>query len=138
MFKSFNLRRKGLERILGELECAVMEQLWQHSQASVREVHEALSDRKLAYTTVMTVMGRLAEKGLLIKEKRDNAYIYQPAVNREELEQRMVSEVSDSLKDLTLPALMRFVDQLPPDADMLDKLDRMIAEKRSEISEGAN
>ena len=76
---------------LGDLERAVMEQVWRAAEedripVSVREVHEALStSRKLAYTTVMTVMGRLAEAALLTQERSGRAYRYSPAGTREEL-----------------------------------------------------
>jgi len=76
---------------LGDLERAVMEQVWARGEAgepsvSVREVHAALSaTRDLAYTTVMTVMGRLAEGGLLVKERAGRAFLYTAAGTREEL-----------------------------------------------------
>lgn len=133
MFKSFNLRRKGLERILGELEAAVLEEVWLRGDSSVREIHTALQPRGLAYTTVMTVMGRLAEKGLLLKETKDNAHVYKAAVSRKELEKTMVDQVSDSLQDLAIPALMRFVDHLPSDPDVLNELEQLIAQKRAEL-----
>ena len=81
---------KGIDR-LGGLERAVMDQVWAHGDAgersvSVRQVHHALSaTRDLAYTTVMTVMGRLAESGLLVKERAGRAYLYAAAGSREEL-----------------------------------------------------
>jgi predicted transcriptional regulator len=76
---------------LGELERAVMDQVWALGEAgepsvSVREVHVALSGtRDLAYTTVMTVMGRLADGGLLVKERSGRAHLYAAAGTREEL-----------------------------------------------------
>jgi predicted transcriptional regulator len=76
---------------LGELERAVMDQVWALGEAgepsvSVRDVHEALTaSRGLAYTTVMTVMGRLADAGLLLKERSGRAYLYAAAGSREEL-----------------------------------------------------
>jgi predicted transcriptional regulator len=76
---------------LGELERAVMDQVWGAADAgrapvSVREVHAALSPtRDLAYTTVMTVMGRLADAGLLTQERSGRAYLYAAAGSREEL-----------------------------------------------------
>ena len=75
---------------LGDLERAVMEQFWARGEAgepsvSVREVHAALSaTRDLAYTTVMTVMGRLADGGLLV-ERAGRAFLYTAAGTREEL-----------------------------------------------------
>jgi len=55
-----------VEKYLGALEAAIMQHLWSVGQGSVREVVEALrSERTVAYTTGMTVMSRLADKGLL-------------------------------------------------------------------------
>lgn len=76
---------------LGELERAVMDAVWQagaegRSPLSVRAVHDELSrSRDLAYTTVMTVMGRLADGGLLTQERSGRAYLYAAADSREEL-----------------------------------------------------
>lgn len=50
---------------------------------TVREVTEALSDRDLAYTTVMTVLDRLAGKGMVVRERDGRAWRYQPAAGRE-------------------------------------------------------
>lgn len=50
---------------------------------TVREVTEALSDRGLAYTTVMTVLDRLANKGMVVRERAGRAWRYQPAAGRE-------------------------------------------------------
>jgi predicted transcriptional regulator len=72
---------------LGELERGVMEQLWSSpGTLSVREVHAALGrDRELAYTTVMTVLDRLAKKGLVVRERDKRAYRYAAAQSREDL-----------------------------------------------------
>jgi predicted transcriptional regulator len=72
---------------LGELERGVMEQLWSSpGTLSVREVHAALGrDRELAYTTVMTVLDRLAKKGLVVRERDKRAYRYGAAQSREDL-----------------------------------------------------
>ena len=61
-----------------------MEIVWARGEASLRDVHLRLeSQRDLAYTTVMTVMSRLAEKGLLRKRKNGAAFLYLPALSRE-------------------------------------------------------
>lgn len=68
----------------GELEQAVMEILWTRQDAlSVRDVHETLSrDRDLAYTTVMTVLDRLAKKNLVLRSLEGRAWLYRPARSR--------------------------------------------------------
>ena len=62
-------------RPLGDLERAVMEQLWKASEPqTVRSVHAALSaQRHLAYTTIMTVLRRLADKGLVVAYRGERA-----------------------------------------------------------------
>lgn len=71
---------------LGDLERACMEVLWAApAPLAVREVHEALSDRGLAYTTVMTVLDRLSKKGLAERERDGRAWRYAAASTKEEL-----------------------------------------------------
>lgn len=76
----------GMAR-LGELERAVMDHLWSSPEPqTVRQVHEALSARRdLAYTTVMTVLQRLAKKDLVVQHRDDRAHRYAPVHGRDEL-----------------------------------------------------
>lgn len=71
--------------LLGPLEAPIMALMWGRGTASVREIREALSaaGRPLAYTTVMTVMGRLTGKGMLGRERRGKMHLYQPTMSRE-------------------------------------------------------
>ena len=71
---------------LHELETEVMEELWTRGEANVREVLEALNAREetqRAYTTVLTVMQRLAAKDMLRRERRGRLDVYVPALSRE-------------------------------------------------------
>jgi predicted transcriptional regulator len=69
---------------LGELERAVMEVLWDRgTPAAVRDVARALSERELAYTTVMTVLDRLAKKGFVRRQRDGRAWRYEPENTRE-------------------------------------------------------
>ena len=72
---------------LGDLERAVMDHLWSTPEPqTVRQVHEALSARRdLAYTTVMTVLQRLAKKNLVSQIRDDRAHRYAPVQARDEL-----------------------------------------------------
>jgi len=61
-------------------ELAIMKVVWRLGTATVRDVYEALLEtRRIAYTTVMTMMNILEAKGYLKKEKHDRAYRYRPA-----------------------------------------------------------
>jgi predicted transcriptional regulator len=70
---------------LHELEEEVMKEIWRHDEISVREVTEALNeqaDRPRAYTTYMTIMGRLDQKGLLARRREGKTDFYRPVYTR--------------------------------------------------------
>jgi predicted transcriptional regulator len=136
--KEFKLRHfrpgeKGLRKALGDLEADIMEIVWRNQMASVRDVCECLEkDREIAYTTVMTVMSRLSDKGLLRKEKDGKSYIYTPAISRNEFGRTFVSSLLAGLgHELSASALAFFVDNLSAeDGEALAELERLIDEKR--------
>ena len=91
---------KGAEKLLGELELAIMRVAWSRKIVTVRDVLDILKKKRpLAYTTVMTVMGRLADKGLLIAEKEGKTYRYRAAYTKEEFEAQTAGRVVQSLID---------------------------------------
>lgn len=66
-------------------ERAILEVLWDHDEASVREVADELSRHKpLAYTTVLTMLNVLSKKGLVTHRPEGRAFIYRAAVTREQ------------------------------------------------------
>jgi predicted transcriptional regulator len=84
--------------VLGDLEEAVMDVLWASTAPLVvRAVHEELNHgRPLAYTTVMTVLDRLAKKGIVRRSLSGRAWLYQPALTRADLvADEIVSLLSD-------------------------------------------
>lgn len=88
----------GAEKLLGELELNVMHIAWEHKVVTVRDVLNALAEiRPLAYTTVMTVMSRLADKGVLAADKQGKTYYYRAVYTREEFEAQAVGRVVQSL-----------------------------------------
>ena len=91
-----------------------MEQLWVAPEAAwftVREVHEALAaDRDIAYTTVMTVLDRLAKKDLVAQRREGRAFLYRPAASRPAMTADLMREALDEFaEDDRRPALMAFV-----------------------------
>lgn len=83
---------------LGDLERAVMEVLWAAGEpVAVRGVHEALEGRKLAYTTVMTVLDRLAKKGLAARQRDGRAWQYVAASTKEQLTASALHQTLHSL-----------------------------------------
>ena len=131
----FKPRKEGLRQILGDLEADIMEFIWERGKSTVRDVYEGLlaaRERELAYTTVMTVMGRLAEKELLQREAAGNTYIYMAAVARDEYLARIVGEVLDALlvshREQTISHLASRLARV--DAAELNKLEAALAERR--------
>ncbi|WP_307816400.1 BlaI/MecI/CopY family transcriptional regulator [Nocardioides limicola] len=86
---------------LGELERGVLEVLWalpDHRSVTVRDVHASLAEsRSIAYTTVMTVMERLARKGLVDQTKDGRAYTYRPRASRGELTAELMHAALDEV-----------------------------------------
>lgn len=82
-------------KVLGELESEIMEIVWHSTDpVSVRYVTEKLQHkRKIAYTTVMTIMGRLVQKSLLKRQESGKAYIYQPAFSRDKFLGRITRQI---------------------------------------------
>jgi predicted transcriptional regulator len=119
-------------RRLGELERLVMEQLWAAEGAlTVREVHDKLSTtRELAYTTVMTVLDRLAKKQLTERERDGKAWRYKAASPREELAADLMRDALDRAGDRR-EALVRFVGQVSDEEAALlrDALARLEAQE---------
>lgn len=98
-------------RSLGDLERQVMEQLWATQQPqSVRDVHAVLvQHRDLAYTTVMTVLDRLAKKGLVHRTSVGRAYHYFPARSREQLVADVMHDALPGAESDRTAALVAFV-----------------------------
>ena len=73
----------------GDLERAVLDVLWaapdDDTWLTVREVHAALTGRDVAYTTVMTVLDRLARKEQILQRRDGRAYLYRPRASRSEM-----------------------------------------------------
>src|ERR1700753_2520029 len=90
---------------LGDLERAVMDHLWSSPQPqTVRPVHEALSEqRDLSYTTVMTVLQRLAKKNLVSQIRDDRAHQYAPVHGRDELVAGLMVDALDQGADPRRP-----------------------------------
>jgi len=75
-----------------------MELAWKHGSLTVKSALARLGpDRELAYTTVMTVLNRLAEKRLLTRVKEGRNFSFQPAINREDFIQTRVSQITACL-----------------------------------------
>ena len=115
---------------LHELEAEIMDEVWDRGKATVHQVRDAINGRshkERAYTTVMTVMTRLMDKGLLERERNGRQHVYVPLLQRADyLDARARSEVSALVEEYGDYALTHFAAQMAGlDSKRRQKLQRM-------------
>ena len=125
---------------LFDLEADVMEVVWNRGwdNFSVGDVHEALlTEREIAYTTVMTTVTRLWEKKVLDRCKDGRRYVYQPLFTRDGYLRAMTREVLDRLPATGHEeAIAYLVEQVTEaDSDALERLEQLIARRKQELGE---
>ncbi len=120
---------------MGDLEADVLGVVWEQGKATVQEVKEALEPKRaLAYTTVMTVMTRLAQKGLLERSKEGRAYYYTPAASQQKVAGSLLSSLVNRLYDgATGKAIAQLLetDESVDDAE-LERLEALIRLRRAQ------
>ena len=119
---------------LGELQRAVIEIVWKLGRANVHEVREHLADRKkLAYTTVLTVLQKLEKCGWLTHKNQGKSYVYLPTATREQAGakslRKFIKHVFDGDAVLMFQHLIRETNLKD---DELRTLRQMIDQKRKE------
>ncbi len=121
-------------RGLGPLESRIMALVWRRNRATVRWVAEQLADEKRpAYTTVMTVMARLVEKGLLTRQLAGRAYVYSPAKTKAEhladTSRTRVRALVQDFGDVALAHFVREIEEAEP--QRLARLSAFLEERQS-------
>ncbi|PWF43120.1 penicillinase repressor [Massilia glaciei] len=124
---------------LGDLEKAVLEDLWEHACGDAKEVHSRVGvARSISLNTVQSTLERLHRKQLLSREKISHAYQYTARVQREELMGAMIAGLVGSLGQVQSGAMLSaFVDfAVRADHSNLDRLEALIAARRAEQDDG--
>ncbi|GAB4207843.1 MAG: BlaI/MecI/CopY family transcriptional regulator [Sandaracinaceae bacterium] len=135
---TFRLRsgKKGLELRLHDLEATIMDVVWgkQLSSFAVGDVLAILEkQRDIAYTTVMTTVTRLYEKGILEREREGKRYLYSPKLSREEFLQSTAREVLDEAVGGHQAMAMLAEKVSEASAGELDDLEALIQKRREEL-----
>lgn len=109
-----------------------MKLVWQRGAATVRDVYEVLLERrKIAYTTVMTMMKILENKGYLKKRRQDRAFIYRPAHPKNQVIGGMIREFIDRVFNGSAePLLVHLVKSRHLSEKDLQKIARMVEESK--------
>ena len=83
---------------LTELQLSILRLLWQRGEATVAELWEALYDeRRLAQTTVATLVARLQRRGIVVRRTRDRQFLYRATITEADVQHSMVSELTERL-----------------------------------------
>ena len=129
---SFKPSSKGVAQVLGELESAVIKEVWRSPECSAREVLNRLADqRQLAYTTIVTILDRLYKKGFLKRQLEGRAFLYSPGITETEFNKSVTRDVLEGLlKEGSRPTLSTFVDLVAGDEDLLKELEELIKQRR--------
>ncbi|MCL4417006.1 MAG: BlaI/MecI/CopY family transcriptional regulator [Actinobacteria bacterium] len=118
---------------LGKLENEIMKIIWQSEfPLSVRDVMTLLQKKRtIAYTTVMTVMGRLTEKGVLSRKLYGSSYLYEPKVNREKFVSSYVHNMfKTAVSTLGQEAVTHFIKEIQKlSPERRNKLIKMLDQK---------
>ena len=134
----FRLGETGLARVLGRLEARIMEVLWASpAELSVQGVCRALGPTS-NYKTVMTVLGRLVNKGLLRRRMEGKAYLYQPNLERDDFLRSVADGVIEGLLheygDVAVACFVDALEGVSPES--IAKLERLLRQRRSQGSRG--
>ena len=110
----------------GELE--VLKVLWDRGPSTVRDVMEALHEaRPRAYTSVMSLLNVMTDKGLVIRQPQGRAFVYRPKVERERTLKGMVGDlVGRVFEGSTSQLVAHLLDQARPSANELAEIRRAI------------
>ena len=108
-------KKRVTGKVLGELESEIMEIIWrQKKPVSVKDVAEILSNkRQLAYTTVMTIMARLINKGILIRNLNGRSYWYKSKISKEQFTAKAAHNIfSAAVSTLGEEVLTHFIKEI--------------------------
>lgn len=124
-----------LKKLLGSLELEVMSFMWQAGNATVQEATNAISHKKpIAYTTIMTIMVHLVDKGLLTRAKYGKRFRYKIVLSKQEfVRDSAKSRLHDLIGDFGDIAAAQLVEEVQKiDTGRLEKLRSLIQERADE------
>ncbi|TKH02488.1 BlaI/MecI/CopY family transcriptional regulator [Peribacillus simplex] len=127
--KNFKYDEVGLNRFFGPLEANIMEYLWDNDEQSIKAVQQSLElDKPINFNTVMTVMNRLVEKGILEKRSEGRLSLFRPVQSKEEFLEEQSKKLTENLLDEFGGAVISHMLDAMKDADqsLIEKLEQKI------------
>lgn len=134
--KKFKINESGLNRFFGPLEAKVMDILWNGTEMSIKDVQHVLEKEKITnFNTVMTVMNRLVEKGILQKRLEGRSFLFKPAQSRDEFmntqSKEMTNELMSEFGNVVVSHMLDALDEV--DDDLVVKLEQKIKELKKDL-----
>lgn len=133
MVQAFKLDQRGLARVFGELEAQIMDAIWELDEPTVGDVCDYLGE-DYHYKTVMTVMNRLVDKGVLSRQRIGRAYSYTPCDGRDvflaRVSRNVVEGLLEDFGDLAIAQFISAVDRI--DSAQLAELQELIEARVNE------
>lgn len=132
LLSTIRLNMRPRHSTLTPQELEIMKLVWERDSATVRDVYEALLERrKIAYTTVMTMMKILESKGYLTKRRQERAYVYRAAHPKEKVIGKMIREFMDRVFNGSAePLLVHLVKGKHIREQDLEKVRKMLEESK--------
>ena len=121
---------------LGDLQLEIMKVLWRLGSATVADVHGQLPARRLAYTTVATMLRKMADRGLVAHEEpsgeeQGRRFVYRPRVTEREVTRGMTDDLVERLFEGSLASTVsHLLEERDASAEELAQLERLIREHR--------
>jgi BlaI family penicillinase repressor len=135
------IRRGVMSYSLTELQLAMMKVMWERGETSVLDLHDALrAERKIAQSTVATLLARMEKKGLVTHRQDGRQYLYRALVSEGSVRRSVVAEVSGLFGRLfegdVTEMVSHLLHQSDVEADDLARLRQMIQQREAELKGG--
>ncbi|KQL37042.1 BlaI/MecI/CopY family transcriptional regulator [Psychrobacillus sp. FJAT-21963] len=135
LIRKFNKNESGLNRFFGPLEAKIMDILWNDVEMTIKDVQQVLDREKgTNFNTVMTVMNRLVEKGILQKRAEGRSSLYKPVLSRDQFlhtqSKEMTNELMDEFGTVVVSHMLDALEDV--DDDLVAKLEKKIKELKKD------
>jgi predicted transcriptional regulator len=129
------MNESGLNRFFGPLEAKIMDILWNDVEMTIKDVQQVLDQEKLTnFNTVMTVMNRLVDKGILQKRTEGRSSLYKPVLSREDFlntqSKEMTNELMDEFGNVVVSHMLDALEDV--DDDLVAMLEKKIKELKKD------
>jgi len=116
------------KQFLGEVELEILTVVWKSGEATVQDVlDDILTRRKAAYTSVMTMMKNLAQKGFLKHRTEGRSFVYSPAISQDEIKRSLLKDTVDSVfQGSSVELLQNLLDQEALGSKEIEELKKLI------------